>query len=388
MMVEKPARMRLSRRHPRPRVLLPMHLFLHLFLLPVLLYSCASGLRRYQFQQYHYYSPDVPPAFDRYRITLISDIHVWDPHYLKNAEARARQARFDYLRLLEITRLVQSERSDLLLLAGDYVSYRHRVRPGFSLNSYFAPLRQVQPKDGTVAVLGNHDYFLLPRNGRNPAVQAMNTAGARLLVNEQLQVPAREDPSQILHIVGIDDYMFGTRERQGKLFAGLEPDNFVLALTHNPDSFDLLERPELVDLALAGHLHGGQITLFGLALDLPARRKYLRQPFQTPNFPVFVSNGLGASRLQMRVMAPPQIWTIVLHRQQESPDPSGTSNPFDTFDTKSYRHAESKRLAATQVRAHGRAVRPRYPAQDYRLIKISSPAQTYQRLRPDDGPIQ
>ncbi len=349
-----------------------------LFLLIPELFSCASSLRRYQLQQYHYYSPDVPEAFDQYRISLISDIHVWDPRFLKSENARARQARFDYQRLQEISCLLRSQRSHLLLLAGDYVSYRGLVRSDFSLAPYFRPLREhLRPRDGIVAVLGNHDHFLLPRSQRNLTIQALQSLDApdgevRILVNQQIIIPARSNfGTERLHILGIDDYMFGIREQQSKLLHGLHPDDFVLALTHNPDSFDLLQHPELIDMGLGGHLHGGQITLFGLALSVPARSKYLRQPFQGPEFPVFVSNGLGASHLQLRVMAPPQIWTIVLHHLSTD----------DIQNLKAYWRAERGRLVTAEAAASGRIVRPRHPQQDYRLIVLSNPARTYRHLQ-------
>ncbi|MEM9424599.1 MAG: metallophosphoesterase [Spirochaetota bacterium] len=329
----------------------------------LLLGACLSSLREYQVQEYHYYGEGVPPAFENYRIALVSDIHVWDMG-LSVADQKAQaQARFDYLRLQEIGFLLRRSRSDLLLLAGDYVSFRKRVREDVDLRPYLALLPR--PRDGIVAVLGNHDHFLLPRKESNPALRALRAAGATVLLNRQLQIVSQRDPSQVLHLVGLDDFMFGVRASAKALFAGLEPEDFVIALAHNPDSFDLFARPELVDMALAGHLHGGQVTLFGLALTVPAQRKYLRQPFQTPYFPAFVSNGLGASRLQFRLMAPPQIWTIVLHSL-----PQGQISKQEDFW-----HAESRRLRSESNFVRARMVPPRYRSSGYRIVRLGGPAQ-------------
>ncbi len=339
----------------------------------LLLVSCLSSLRRYQIQHYHFYSQDVPTAFDQYRLSLISDLHVWAPY--GNAQAQARQSRFDLERLQEISQLLERQQSQVLLLAGDYVSYRQVVRQDFDLSPYLAKLPQT--RDGIVAVLGNHDHFLLPRGKANPASLAFRrakpNAKAVVLNNQVLQInpypmpsdnsTGSTDSNQVLYIVGIDDFMFGKRPQQQLLFQGLQAHDFVLALSHNPDSFDLLTQPHLVDLALAGHLHGGQVTLFGLAFSVPAQHKYLRQPYQGRHFPTLVSNGLGASRMQFRIMAPPQIWTIVLHRLEQSPP-----------ENKHYWQIERQRLQDRSGLPYGLVVPPKFLDQSYRLIKLSRPA--------------
>ena len=356
------------------KFLLSRILLIAIFCMAILLFGCLSSLREYQVQQYHFYSPNVPPAFDQYRLSLISDIHIWDPHFLKSKKAIARQVDFDLLRLQEINELLQREGSSLLLLAGDYISYRRIVRAEFDLRPYLTLLPQ--PKDGIIAVLGNHDHFLLPRGNENPIIIALKEAKAQILVNQQIEISAPQDPNQVLTILGIDDFMFGKQEEQWHLFRNLKTSDFVLALSHNPDSFDLFERPELVDLALAGHLHGGQVTLFGLALTVPAQRKYLKQPFQTPHFPVLVSNGLGASRLQFRVMAPPQIWTIVLHRLDSNKNTRkrpNTANKLINSNQKVYWRMERKRLQSESKRGAVKVIQPQHPNQPYRLIRQNVP---------------
>ena len=44
---------------------------------------------------------------------------------------------------------------------------------------------------------------------------------------------------------------------------GLSPDDFVILLTHTPDYAEDVPVTNS-DLILAGHTHGGQVTLFGL----------------------------------------------------------------------------------------------------------------------------
>ena len=48
----------------------------------------------------------------------------------------------------------------------------------------------------------------------------------------------------------------------------IKKEDFVLFLTHNPEYFEYMtdKQKERADMTLAGHTHGGQITLFGLIL--------------------------------------------------------------------------------------------------------------------------
>ena len=51
----------------------------------------------------------------------------------------------------------------------------------------------------------------------------------------------------------------------------LSPDDFVILLTHTPDYAEEVSITN-TDLVLAGHTHGGQVTLFGLyAPIIPSR---------------------------------------------------------------------------------------------------------------------
>ncbi len=73
---------------------------------------------------------------------------------------------------------------------------------------------------------------------------------------------------------------------------------------------------EGVDLVLSGHMHGGQISFFGLyAFYLPSDygQKYRTGVVENGSTTVIVSNGIGNSIVPpVRFFAPPQIVEITL----------------------------------------------------------------------------
>ena len=98
---------------------------------------------------------------------------------------------------------------------------------------------------------------------------------------------------------------------------GLSPDDFVILLTHTPDYAEDVPVTNS-DLILAGHTHGGQVTLFGLyAPIVPSHygQRFLSGlKYNSKNIPMIVTNGIGTSQKAIRMFAPAEVVMIVLHR--------------------------------------------------------------------------
>jgi predicted MPP superfamily phosphohydrolase len=80
--------------------------------------------------------------------------------------------------------------------------------------------------------------------------------------------------------------------------AGVGPAVPRILLCHNPDYAESMPADTRVDLMLAGHTHGGQVSLplIGSPI-LPIRhRQYAAGLVQGPRCPVYVSRGLGTTR--------------------------------------------------------------------------------------------
>ena len=268
--------------------------FFTLLMAIFVLSSCAS-LSRYpgvgRIRRYTIGHPQVPAAFDGFRIAFASDFHL--------------ESKYKYRHLQNTVRALQDEQPDLLLLGGDYQEGCEYVAP------LFAALGQVTPPYGTYAVLGNNDYERCTQEIR----RAMKENGIRLLEHE-LDTLTRDGQNLILAGVanGFDLKRYATSPT-----ARLKEEDYVILITHTPDYTEDTDITH-TDLALAGHTHGGQVTLLGLIVP-ETGSKYGRRfltglNYNTRGIPVITSNGLGTSRKNIRTGARSDVMVVTLKRTE------------------------------------------------------------------------
>lgn len=234
----------------------------------------------------------VPASFDGARIVFVSDVHS-GPFF-----GPARTAR--------LIDQVNALKPDLVILGGDYVGGHRRGAEIFYPQAarFDAPL-------GTIAVLGNHESW----EGTEKARAGLASAGITLLENDHVLV--KQGGSDIF-VVGVEDLQTGhpDAERAAK---GIVPGDFGILVSHNPDVFadSLPQAGRTFDLALAGHVHGGQVTLFGeRAVWVPSAygERYRQGWREESGLPVLVSRGVGTVHLPLRFFAGPQIHVVELRR--------------------------------------------------------------------------
>ena len=141
--------------------------------------------------------------------------------------------------------MANAEKPDLVVLTGDFVCHSQL---------YLDQLQEVVRgfKAPTVAVLGNHDYW----SGADEVERALRAAGVEVLRNRNTTLTLRHER---LQIVGLDDAYTG-HARRDEATKGLRRDIPTLGLSHIAEEADGLWRHR-VPLVLAGHTHGGQVTL-------------------------------------------------------------------------------------------------------------------------------
>ena len=236
-------------------------------------------------------SPNLPNAFDGLSIAYASDIH-FGPLFSSDEALRL------YHKLLELE-------TDLVILGGDYGDKLRDSIAFFSLIPSFPDTVKV------LAVLGNHDYG---RKGESlePLLTAMRVKNVVPLVNQVFTI---RQQSAVLAVCGPDDFRCGNPQLEPLITQAADAD-FRLFIPHSPDLIPEAQKAGFqFHLALCGHTHGGQITLFGHSLHSSSRYgdRYRSGWYREQGADILVSNGVGTSILPMRLGTKSQIHRLVLH---------------------------------------------------------------------------
>lgn len=272
----------------------------------VLAWGCFVGRWRLQTIRLEYAHPDIPSAFDGYKIVHISDLH------LSTFDDNPKQ-------LQRFVDSINALEPDLICFTGDLVTFgTSEAEP------YTTTLRQLQATNGVISVLGNHDFLIYNRKladekTREKEVEAISQyeheqLGWRLLRNEHTVI---ERNGAMITLIGVDNTVgkgqgFSTINRGdlSKAMAGTK--GFRILLTHDPSHWrsEVLPNSDL-PLTLSGHTHSAQVRLFGWT---PASWMFKEawgrydENGQTLN----VNAGLGCT-LPIRVNCPAEVTLITLH---------------------------------------------------------------------------
>lgn len=227
----------------------------------------------------------LPRALDGFRIVQLTDIH----HSPLTGRAEIEQA-------VEVANRL---RPDMIALTGDYVSHeREYAAPAAEM------MGRLQAPCGVFAVLGNHDHW----TDAALVTDLFRLEGIRMLVNEGMRFEHR---GVSFWLAGVDDTMVGLEDLPLAL-AGSTDGEMKLLLAHNPTVLRRAVRHG-VDLVLAGHTHGGQVTWRSerSASGRP-RRRLLRGLARQNDTQIYVSRGLGTVVLPIRYGSPPEVTLLEL----------------------------------------------------------------------------
>jgi uncharacterized protein len=232
--------------------------------------------------------PRLDHEFDGYRIIQISDIHIGT--WINNT------------RLSGIVELVNENEPDLIALTGDFVTFDpHRFAHDLISN-----LSRLSPRDGSVAVLGNHDHWTDPEIIRQVLIQSD-------IIDLSNKVFILKRGNATLHIAGVDDTLEGL-DRLDLVEQQISNNGAAILLAHEPDLADFSAATGKFDLQLSGHSHGGQIKLpfFGIPLLPPHGQKYPSGFYQINGMSLYTNRGVGTAFFQLRWNCPPEISIFTL----------------------------------------------------------------------------
>jgi predicted MPP superfamily phosphohydrolase len=222
----------------------------------------------------------LPEALRGVRLGVLTDIH--------------RSETVSHEMVGTAVRALMAERPDVIVLGGDYVSWRDAryMQPAAEA---LAPL---SAPHGVIAILGNHD-------DDRDMPSALAARGFAVLKDARTRITIR---GEAMDFVGIRYWTHKAGDIAHAL-RGAVPHAILLA--HTPKR--LLEAQQLaVPAVISGHTHGGQIVLPGLGAVAAREFPVVAGLERRDGTSIFVSRGVGTVYVPVRVNCPPEVAVLTL----------------------------------------------------------------------------
>jgi uncharacterized protein len=266
-----------------------------MILLTVLIYEMTVwGPRRLTVETVTRTDTLIPDSFEGVKVLYFSDAH-----YNKFMD----KERFSTV----VTRINQLD-ADIVIFGGDLFDHPSVEYPTTEIqDELIALLSSIRAPLGKYAVFGNHDLES-PRT-KQMIANVLAAGGFDLLINQNIPIYNKDD--SYIRLIGLDSQLLGTPDLTAA-YQGVNDGEFVLTISHTPDIIDQL--PTSTRWVLAGHSHGGQIRvpIFNELYTVPYARNYVSGEHLVNGIRLNISNGIGTTRWDIRLMADPQIHIYTL----------------------------------------------------------------------------
>jgi predicted MPP superfamily phosphohydrolase len=277
-----------------------------------LIYGVTIGKYNYKVIKQRIYFPDLPDAFDGFKITQISDVH---------------SGSFDNPDKINYAiDLINLQDSDMILFTGDIVNTDAK-----EMHPWIDSFNRIKKHEyGKYSVLGNHDYgeyVTWPtEKEKEDNFQAIKDLHGqidfKLLLNEHKIIEKGTDK---LAIVGVENWGNNFKKAGDINLASenLTKNDFKILMSHDPSHWDyeVQHHDKHFQLTLSGHTHGMQ---FGI--EIPGYIKWslaqyvYRQwagLYENRGRYVYVNRGFGFHAYPGRVGIMPEITVLELKKSKK-----------------------------------------------------------------------
>lgn len=250
--------------------------------------------------EYQVSSGKLPEEYDGYKIAQISDLH--------NDEFGENNC--------ELIALLQEIKPDMIAITGDLLDSRRT-----DVEKAYCFVKQAVQIAPCYYATGNHEsrrkeFLELEMRMKEAGVVILRDEKAVLLRDgAELTVAGMEDPCFYVKDDKFKTIPKSVHRRIDKLM--MDEEGFVLLLSHRPELFDIYCQYG-VDVALTGHVHGGQfrLPLIGgvVAPNQGFFSKYDAGLYERGDTKMVLSRGLGQSVFPFRVNNPPELVVVELKK--------------------------------------------------------------------------
>ncbi len=240
----------------------------------------------------------LPKVFEGFRIAQLSDIHL------------GPFATVDYIR--HCVAITNGLNPDLVVLTGDYICWNPRAE-----GDAVGALAGLRAPHGVFGCLGNHEEEGKVEDSITPLFAAQ---GIRILRQESAAIRLS---GGTLNLIGMDEprdenWKSDVYRRLQQVKGLVMPGTVNILLLHYPAVFDYVtELGVPIDLTLAGHTHGGQLSLDFVHRGLNLGRlvtHYVSGWYEKGGHQLYVNRGIGTTGFPIRLGARPEISVFELSR--------------------------------------------------------------------------
>ena len=274
-----------------------------------LIYGMTLGKYNYKVIKQQIFFPDLPEAFDGFKITQISDVH---------------SGSFDNPEKINYAiDLINEQEADMILFTGDIVNtHAKEMLPWIDT---FNRIKKYQY--GKYSILGNHDYGEYvdwktekDKEANFKAIKGLyGKIGFNLMLNEHTYIQKGSDK---IALVGVENWgvKFKKAGDLNKASEGLTKEEFKILMSHDPSHWDAEVNNHHKDfhLMLSGHTHGLQfgIEIPGFFKWSPAQYVYEQWAglYEKAGKYIYVNRGFGFHAYPGRVGIMPEISVIELKK--------------------------------------------------------------------------
>lgn len=258
-----------------------------------ILYSYYIGTSGIFVKEYKISNNNITDNFYGLKIVQISDIHYGRTVHKKELE--------------NIVKKINATKPDIVILSGDLIDMDTNLTQNMQTD-ISKTLSKIDATINKYAITGNHDTMF---ESWNSIIENANFIN----LNDTYETIYYKNNNSYILLSGISS----VTNHKKTLTEKLEPtNNYLKTLTenespcykilaiHEPDLLDDFDYKDY-DLILAGHTHKGQVTIPGIKpFFLPSYgKKYYKDYYYLNNTDIYISSGIGTSKLNFRLFNRP-----------------------------------------------------------------------------------
>lgn len=266
-------------------------LFLILIISCTILYARYIGTTGLKIKNINISTNKINTSYNNLKIVHFSDLHY--KRIITNEE------------VTNIINEINKSNPDLVFFSGDLIDRDTKLsekKKDFIIKS----LKNIDPKLGKYAVIGNHDYDI-----GIDIIKEIYTKSDFILLDNEYDIIYNENNDKIfLGGLSTSTYKKADIDKVMSYFNDKEDNMYKIILMHEPDYVDkIIKKYQNIDLILAGHSHNGQVRLPVIgALYTPSNaKKYYDEYYKINNTDLYISSGIGVSRYNFRLFNRPSI---------------------------------------------------------------------------------